>query len=278
MSFACLVLGVLAATLSSRTKGQIPMLGIALSSLAMIYFLFYGAGQLLWAKFVPHSAAIIYTNVACLFAAVAAGCAWQLPDTPRWRRVLFASLLAASSFAIILWPMLSIAIRPPEPGHNYWKDGVAMQTSWANCSPAAAATLLNAEGIAVSEADMVPLCLTDSDGTPTLGLYRGIKLVAEANGRRAEVIDATLQQLLDENAWPALLAVELPYGTEDRRYADQWGWIPGMGHSVVVLGRAPGGGSSLVIGDPSRGIELWGEDDLRVLWHGNGIRLSHSNE
>ncbi|MCC9602205.1 peptidase C39 [Stieleria sp. JC731] len=274
MSIACLVAATLAFTFASNSKGQRVMLGLALSTLAMVYFLFYGTGQLVWARFVPDSAAIIYTNLACIFAALAAGWALRLPGTPAWRRITLSVMLAAGTMVIILWPLLSIAIRPPIEGGNEWKNGVALQTSWANCSPAAAATLLSAEQIAVSEAEMVPLCLTDSEGTPTLGLYRGIKLIAEENGRDVEIVDVDLDGLLSRNQWPVLLAVELPYGVDDRRYADQWGWIPGMGHSVVALGRDPRGGSGILIGDPSRGLEIWTEDDLDVLWHGNGIRLA----
>jgi len=75
----------------------------------------------------------------------------------------------------------------------------------------------------------------------------------------------------DDEDWPWLIAVKLPFGMEDRRCADQWGWIPGMGHSVVVLGQTDDGG--FAIGDPSVGLEVWTEDDLNLLWHGNGIRV-----
>ena len=77
-------------------------------------------------------------------------------------------------------------------------------------------------------------------------------------------------QLLDDD-WPVLLAVQLPHGVDDRRYADQWGWIPGMGHSVVALGRTPDGG--IIVGDPAGGLERWTEADLKVLWHGAGVRV-----
>ncbi len=118
---------------------------------------------------------------------------------------------------------------------------------------------------------MIPLCLTDRSGTPTLGLYRGIKLMADRNGRQVEVVDRQLAKLLEDNDWPVYLAVQLPYGVDDRRYADQWGWIPGMGHSVVALGRTSNGG--IIIGDPSVGLERWTEADLKILWHGDGVRV-----
>ncbi|MCD0459033.1 cysteine peptidase family C39 domain-containing protein [Roseiconus lacunae] len=273
MSIACAATVLITARLTSKLGGQKTMLCLAAATLAMIYFLFYATGQLFWAKLVPHSAAIIYTNFACLFAAVATGAVWRLPNTPHWRRGILAVALSGGTIIIVFWPLLSIALRPPQPGSAQWKDGVALQTTWANCSPAAAATLLRAEGIAVTEADMVPVCLTDASGTPTLGLYRGIKLVAQRHDAAVEVVDSNLSRLLAEDDWPVLLAVKLPYGVDDRRYADQWGWIPGMGHSVVALGRGPGG-EGILIGDPSRGLEIWAENDLQILWHGKGIRLT----
>lgn len=267
-----LVAGCFTAFVAYSSKGQLTMLGLALATPAMVYFLFYGSGQLFLAKYVSDSAAIVYTNLAAIFAAMAAGWAWRLPKTPMWRRGLLTVLLTLGSLAAIFWPLLSITVRPPPTGGDDWQNGVAMQTSWATCSPAAAATLLRAEGIDVDEFIMIPLCLTDSSGTPTLGLYRGIKLIADQNTRRVEVLTESLEELFAKDDWPVLLAVELPYGTEDTRYANEWGWIPGMGHSVVALGKTPDG-NGLLIGDPSVGLEAWSIDDMRVLWHGDGIRL-----
>ncbi len=247
------------------------MLCMAASVLGMFYFQMYAAGQLFWARLLPVSAAIIYSNMSAPLAALAAGWAAHMPSTPFWRRALMVALLGGGSLAAVTWPLLSIALRPPPAGDDQWAQGVALQTSWATCSPAAAATLLRAAGIDVSESQMIPLCLTDGSGTPTLGLYRGIKLVAEEQGRSVEVIDSTLDELLSEDRWPVLLAVKLPLGTEDRRYADQWGWIPGMGHSVVVMRSA--GPDQVWVGDPSVGLERWSRSDLKILWHGDGLRV-----
>ncbi len=271
MTTISLAFGLVAGGYAYSNKGQRTILTLTLAVLGMVYFLFYASGQLFWARMVPASAAIIYTNFAAIFAALAAGWAWRLPNTPKWRRAILTSLLAAGSLAAILWPLLSIAVRPPPNGGDDWENGVAMQTSWATCSPAAAATFFRAEGIEVTESQMIPLCLSDSSGTPTLGLYRGIKLIAQQHDREVEVINETLDEMLTKNDWPVIMMVELPYGVEDRRYADQWGWIPGMGHSVVAFGRTRDG--RVVIGDPSVGLEVWSEEDLKVLWHGSGIRI-----
>ncbi|TWU05574.1 cysteine peptidase family C39 domain-containing protein [Stieleria varia] len=271
MILVSLASGLLTGRYLYSDKGQRTIACLATAVIGMVFFLFYASGQLFWAKIVPSSAAIIYTNLAAVFAALAAGWAWRLPKTPMWRRSIMTVLLACGSLAAILWPLLSMAVRPPPTGGDQWKDGVAMQTSWATCSPAAAATLFRAEEIDVSESEMIPLCLTDSSGTPTLGLYRGVKLIANRNGHDVELLDGSIPDLLSSDDWPVLLAVELAYGEEDRTYVEQWGWIPGMGHSVVALGRGPNGG--VLIGDPSVGLEEWTEKDMEVLWHGVGLRI-----
>jgi len=255
----------------STDKGQSVMLLLALSLVATFFFLIYFVGQLFWARIVPSSAAIIYTNLAAVFAGLGTGWAWRMPRTPRWRRMSMALHLAGATLTAILWPLLSIALRPPPEGQDKWEGPVAMQTSWATCSPAAAATLLTAEGIPVSERDMIPLCLTDYDGTPTLGLYRGLKLVALRNNRGVEITDRSLTRLIKENDWPVLAAVRLPFGVDDPRFSQEWGWIPGMGHAVVVLSRTPNG--DFVVADPAIGQEIWSESKLETLWQGNGLRV-----
>ncbi len=268
LSGACVIL---AGGYAYSDKGQRTMACLAVTVLAMVLFMLYASGQLFWARLIPSSAAVIYTNLSALFAALATGWAWRLPNTPLWRRFILGFLLASGSVAAIFWPLLSIALRPPPLGGDLWENDVARQTSWATCSPAAAATLLRAEGIKVSESDMIPLCLTDASGTPTLGLYRGIKLVADRNDRDVELLSGTGADLLTADDWPVFLTVQLPFGVEDRRYVEQWGWIPGMGHSVVALGRSPRGG--VVIGDPAVGLEEWTKADLEILWHGAGLRV-----
>jgi hypothetical protein len=268
--FAALAAAIVATRLYSDV-GQWTMLGLTVSTFAMVIFLLYGSGQLFWARVIPVSAAIIYSNFAAIFAAMAAGWAWRLPSVPQWRRATLATLLSISSVVAILWPLLSIALRPPPLGGSQWSQGVALQTSWATCSPAAAATLFRGEGITVSEAEMIPLCLTDYAGTPTLGLYRGIKLIANRHDRRVVLLDGGLTRLVADDDWPVLLSVRLPFGVEDRRFVEQWGWIPGMGHSVVVLGRTNEG--DFIIGDPAVGLEIWSKADLDLLWAGVGMRV-----
>ena len=85
-------------------KGQRVILLLALAVFAMVYFLIYAAGQLFWARIVPVSAAIVYTNLAAVFAGLGAGWAWRLPKTPTWRRASLASVLGMTSLAVVCWP------------------------------------------------------------------------------------------------------------------------------------------------------------------------------
>lgn len=262
---------VVSARFLYSTKGQRGILLLTLAIFSTFFFLLYLNGQLFWARIVPSSAAIIYTNLAAIFAGLGSGWSWRLPDTPAWRRACVAIALGLTSLIAIFWPMLSIELHPPPEGSDNWDGPVAMQSSWATCSPAAAVTLLNAKGIRISEREMIPLCLTDYDGTPTLGLYRGVKLVAERNDRQVEIIDRSLQSFLHATDWPALIAVRLPFGVDDPRFTEEWGWIPGMGHSVVVFGRTPDG--EFIVADPSTGLEQWPESQMELLWQGDGLRV-----
>jgi hypothetical protein len=74
----------------------------------------------------------------------------------------------------------------------------------------------------------------------------------------------------------ALLLVRLDRGADaDPRYEAEWGWTPGVNHTVVFYGFGVNDGNpdSVGIGDPAAGREHWNRDALRVLWHGEGLWL-----
>ena len=271
MTLGVAVIGVAASLLVGNHR-QRQMLLVALSSFGMFAFLFYAAGRLYWAIAITDSAVIIWSNLTPLLAAVAAGVCVRLAETPLWRRIVMGLALTATAVASVLWPFLNIWLRPPPPGGNVWNGPVAMQTAWATCSPAAAATFLNAGGIDVTEAEMVPRCLTDASGTPTLGLYRGLKVTARSYSRDVEARLMSLEELTSSRRFPLLIMVRLPEsGVDDPRYERDWGWVPGVGHSVVILDRD--GDDRFLIGDPAAGTEFWSRADLQVLWHGDVIRF-----
>jgi hypothetical protein len=271
VSAVSLVAGLLAFRWTPLDR-QRQVLIITFATAGMFAFLFYAAGRLYWAVLIPNSAAIIWSNWTPLLSAIAAGVFARMAETPRWRRVLFSSALATTAVAAVLWPLLNLWMRPPPPGGDVWEHGVAIQTGWATCSPAAAATFLSAGGIRVNESEMVPRCLTDARGTPTLGLYRGLKVTAQQHSRDVEAVRLSLEDLLSSQQFPVFIMVKLPEsGVEDPRYESNWGWVPGLGHSVVMLGKDDG--DSFLIGDPAAGLESWTRQDLQVLWHGDAIRF-----
>lgn len=245
---------------------------ITLFVVGMFVFIYYAAGHLIWATWIRSTAVIIWSNWTPLFAAAAAGTCWRLHQTPRWRRFILAGSLTLITMASVLWPFLGMVLREQPQGGNQWEGQVAMQTFWSTCSPAAGATFLRAGGVSASEAELIPRCLTTSSGTPALGLYRGLKITANQNGRDVIAEISTIDQLMDGKQFPAILLVALPLtGVEDRRYEDNWGWIPGTGHSVVALAA---NGDGLLIGDPAVGREYWNREELEILWRGEMIRFA----
>lgn len=162
---------------------------------------------------------------------------------------------------------------------NVWADPVpplrwpvCRQTTDATCSAAAAATILLTLGIETTEQEMAELCLTRR-GTTWLGLYHGLSTKLLWTSYKAEFFESTIDELPALNQQhPLLLCCRLDSETAEQapEYVTQDGWHPGTAHSVVYFGRLPAGH---IIGDPSRGYELWSDEDLKVLWTGEGLRI-----
>jgi hypothetical protein len=164
-----------------------------------------------------------------------------------------------------------LLLRSPPPLGNRWTSrDICRQTSNASCSAAAAATFLYACGIRSTEPEMADLCLTRSDGTTMLGLYRGLKLKTAGTGwKLVPIADQSIDDLRQMTG-PILLSVELLPGEPLAARYEQWGWGVGSPHSVVLFRFLPN--NQIDIGDPDTGRERWSLEDLEVLWHGAGIR------
>lgn len=220
------------------------------------------------AAWLPFSAVIVWGNLLPLAGGWVAGCVSGIVAVPRWRRALLSVLLLFGAAASLGQPMW----RAPLPSRDVWTDGVCLQSNSASCSAAATATLLSEYGIEASAAEMIELCLTHSEGTPELGLYRGLKRKTARTVYDVQVFHGDLQALRKQNRWPVLLLVALPDSEDvDPRYERDWGWIPGVGHSVVVYGLV--GDDRVAVGDPAVGRETWSIRDLEVLWTGDGLHL-----
>jgi hypothetical protein len=233
-----------------------------------VYFALFLRDELALTKVVPSSAAIVYANPLPPAVGLMCGLAWRYIPGRRWYTA--AQLL---TFALLcLYQSFGAFLGVPPPLDDRWKNGVCRQTSLASCSPAAAATLLRAHGIDATEAEMADLCLTRPAGTAMLGLYRGLKLKTSNTGLAVEAFRGDVEALRTQPG-PLILSVRLDRRPGiDPRYEQLWGWAPGVSHSVVFFGFRPDGKAD--IGDPAVGREAWRVQDLQVLWHGEGLRIS----
>jgi Peptidase C39 family len=281
--FATLSMGLLAVAISVTVSrclrpvatpvqsSRLPGIVLSLAVIAGVVLLFGTKDRLVWTRVIQDSAAIVWSNITVLALAVGVGAAVRLPNRPKWRRYWNAGALMLLAALTLAQPLLQPILRPIQ-GSNQWdKQGVCMQTRSTTCSAAAGATLLRAHGIEISEAKMVEICLTDARGTPSLGLWRGLRMATAGTAVRPRSVSATVDDLLTRGPWPAVLVVGLPSFGANPVYTQRYGWDPGFRHSVVLFGRKADG--LLDIGDPAIGRETWSEEDLRVLWRGEAIEL-----
>jgi hypothetical protein len=224
------------------------------------------------ARLVPYSGAVVMADFALPATAMLAGIAWSVLPGGRTRRAMvIVPLVALCAFRTFR----PLAGATPEPLGDRWSRGVCIQTSTASCSAAAAATLLRAHGIDATESEMAELCLTRDNGTPMLGVYRGLVLKTRGTPWRVEILSGATNAALAYGASgsPALLSVGIPRDTRgiDPRYQSMWGWMPGVRHTVVAFRLTDD--RRVEVGDPAVGREHWSAADLHVLWHGEGLKL-----
>jgi hypothetical protein len=269
-----LVIGVLSAlllvgmlrisrSLSTTTSN---LLAIIIVGLMLLNALFVTDSVVL-THILPFSNVIVVGNWSPLLVAAFAGLIWWRVPPPGIRRVVIIGALTAACLVAIYRPILS----PPPALRNVWTLGVCRQTSQASCSAAAAATLLGQYGIKSSEPEMATLCLTSDRGTLNHGIYRGLRLKTAGTGLDVYMFNnGTIDDLY--GAGPVLLSVKLEDDMNvDPRYTRNWGWIPGVAHSVVLIGAISE--DLFLVADPATGLERWSRRDLQVLWHGVGVRL-----
>lgn len=223
----------------------------------------------LWpAKILPFSNVMVLGDPDPWLAAVLIGAGAALMPGRATRRSVLLVPLAVTG----LWGSYGGFFLPmPHLGGDNWTGSVCRQTSQATCAPAAAATLLWANGIESSEAEMAYLGLTTVDGTSTRGIYRALKLKTRDTKFDVKPFFGTIDDLCDLDA-PVMLFVRLdPKPDTDPRYEEKWGWHPGVPHVVVLYGCR--GDNVFIMGDPATGPEFWNRDAIKTLWHGEGIRL-----
>lgn len=241
-----------------------------LSVLTMVVLLVYIAcvwdqTALVW--WLPFPNLIVLGNWFPLEAAFLGGLASAQSSVPVWRRGITVTVLQLTGVFVVVSPLLGSA---PRCGH-LWSEGVCLQTTKQTCSAASAATLLKMHGIEATEQEMAELCLTRR-GTNWMGLYRGLKKKTAETEWDVEVFTGSANELRGLGA-PAILSVGLSNPAQaDPLYQTEFGWTPGVRHSVVLLGFV----TDLVeIGEPTpdAGRERWTHSDLQELYLGQGMRL-----
>jgi hypothetical protein len=252
----------------TRPLADLIVLGMVVGIFAYIQFLWYDVRLV---QLLPFSNLIVLGNWFPVAASALAGFAWHLIPGRVWRKSFSATGLITAAFYSLLWPLYG---SPPDCERAWTADGICLQTTAKTCTPACAATVLRRCGIEATEAEMAELCLT-REGTTWQGLYRGLKRKTAGTGWDVEVLQCDAADVLAMGEQPVILSVGLPKTTTTNQQAAtaEWGWMPGIGHSVTLLGRSNHG--RYVIADPAPGIgrEEWTANELRYLFRGTAMRL-----
>jgi len=244
----------------SRRRAAALMAALIVGVLLYVKLFFHGPFM---ARLIPVSCLVVLGAWHPFFAAAIGGLAWSNIPKPVWRRLSGVTVLGAVALYSAWQPLLQELPRCTDVRYQ----GVSIQSSPSTCSAAAAATLLRAYGIEATEVEMARLCLSSTSGTLPWGLYRGLALKTRGTPfavRMASITPGELRSL----PGPAIIGVMLEPGADvDPRYERDWGWRPGLGHTVVLFGFEPDG--RIEVGDPGVGRERWSAEALDVLWHGD---------
>jgi Peptidase C39 family len=221
------------------------------------------------ATWLPFSNLVVVGNWLPLLAAMLAGVAWEKTRNCSWRRFGSVGALGCTALYALVYPVLGTAPRCD----NRWDwMGNCLQTTDYTCSAASAATLLKAHGIQSSEQEMAELCLT-RHGTSWQGLYRGLKLKTAGTMWEVQIVSCSRQDLAQLDG-PMIISVGLESSASyDTEFTREFGWIPGVNHSVILHGFTRFG--CAIIADPTQALsrEQWDDDTLKVLWRGYAVRL-----
>lgn len=259
------------------SKRAVTLTGV-LAALLLVGYVRYLWNSAVLSSVLPVSSVVVLSNWFPLAAAFLGGITWTHGYGTKKRRVIFGLSLYVISFFSTVEPLLG---RPPEclnrwQVHRDFEFPMCRQTSGYSCTAAAAATLLRMNGISAEESEMARLCLTRK-GTTWQGLYRGLSIKTEGKPFKVKIIECTIAQLKDRIDGPAILSVGIdPNKHFSREYVSEWGWQPGMRHSVVLVDFEKDTLTSKVA-DPAVGFETWTVRDMRTLWQGRAVVLVPTN-
>ena len=221
------------------------------------------------ALIIPFSGLIVLGNWFLPAVGFLSGLVWRRAPGGAARKLVLLAALGATGCYATLAPLLGTA---PTCGDR-WEHGVCLQTTRKTCAAACAATLLAAHQIPATEQEMAGLCLT-REGTTWQGLYRGLKLKTAGTKWDVQVVHCDAAELPTLSRGPMILSVGLERDSRvDAEYQTEWGWTPGVRHSVVLRGFSRSGQAEIADPTPDSTFENWEPETLRVLWRGTALRL-----
>ncbi|MFK7822350.1 MAG: hypothetical protein AB8G99_26890 [Planctomycetaceae bacterium] len=258
------IVGLKATQHRSQRLGLLVAKLVVLLIVAYIVFLWDNA---VLTAIIPYSNVILLGNFFPVGAAILSGIACGRLREFRYRQAATAIAMLAAGGVGLFWPLLG---SPPECGDK-WVNGACLQTTRSSCMAAASATLLQSHGVTASEKRMARLCFTREHGTNWLGLYHGLAVKLKSRGLRPALFDETLKQLRQHRD-PQIISCELTEETAKAhpRLRDEWGWIVGVKHAVVLLEIDD---QTVRVADPANGLEVWSLAQLQLLWDGRGARV-----
>jgi hypothetical protein len=264
---AALAAGLIRLTAKASETVKQLLIGV-IAALLIVATLLLNDDPWLVALFPTHNA-IIYGNLALPACIFLAGFLLANDRIPTYRKWPVAVVIAGLGIYFAGAPIYNT----PPPSHERWAGDVCLQTSFATCLPASAATLLRHHNIEGSEHELAQLSLTSRKGTSLLGIYRGLGLKVADEPFHVILERATFAEIQQTEHLPRILIVMLTPEVDalDPRYAQKWGWTVGQAHAVVLLGFEADGRP--LIADPSVGVEHWSRDGLKHLYDGVTIRL-----
>ncbi|MBI9018808.1 MAG: hypothetical protein JEZ07_16270 [Phycisphaerae bacterium] len=239
---------------------------IAVTSISIFGFYFFDSALIL--NLLPFTDTIIYGNLAIPIASIIAALLFQSKKIPTWRQIIL--IICIITFACR--PTFKVLTASIPITTNTINNKVHIQSHRSTCGPTAAATLLSHHGINATETELVPLCLTTTDGTFIHGLYRGLKIKTKNTNLKVKAGICTLDELKTKIPLPAIIPVRLTESVNDRepRYANQWHWQLNVTHTIVVYSFQ---NNKVQIADPAVGKEQWDIKSLQDLWHGTYITI-----
>jgi len=254
-----------------------PRWRLFLLAIALVGASFYAAfvvGRLDLIGIFPSENVILKSNATPIFILFATGLAWTIPTQDSVSRRARFVAMASLSILFFFSPLLRSRLRPITSDEEArFTHGVCLQSHWATCAPAAAATLLHLHGISVTEKEMVTTCLTSEDGTEPLGLYRGLRVGTQGRAVRPMLAskDSTKWGSLEQFPVIALVSFRDDEAIPQASYRRAMG-AQGEGHAIVVFGRRQNG--DYLIGDPAFGRTVWDQESFRRRFRGDAIFLS----